>query len=580
MSSPTSRPPAKQPLGRTLVQEGLITVSQLDEALAYKSIQGGKLGQALVALGFLEEKGLITALRAQGRISCISLKPSMINLSVATALGEEFSRRHMAVAINKIAGYTTIAMNDPQDVRAIDEMRAAIGDNILSVYADSLSLVAALEFVFGGEGNFHGRRKADGGRVSLDGAMGDVASFSAELDFDDEVERLGSEEVEVDDEPIINLVRAILVEGFLEGASDIHIEPHPDFYMIRYRVDGSCFEKTRIPKSWGAKLMVRVKLLADLDISQRRLPQDGRAQFRVRAQRVDLRVATSPSVDGESAVIRILDGGREMGSLSALGLREEQVDRLRRMIRCKEGFVLATGPTGSGKTTTLYGLLKELSTKDNKVITLEDPVENVLEGVTQISTHAKIGLTFEAGLRSILRQDPDIVLVGEIRDRETASIAIEASMTGHIVLSTLHTVGSVESITRLIDLGVDGYLIGDTLKGIVAQRLVRRICPSCSIEVKVDGGVLAELGITDPDATFHEGIGCDQCRNLGFKGRVGIYEILLIDNDMRTLISSGASKADLLSAARAGGMQTLREEGLRLALSGEASLAEILSLTN
>ena len=555
-------------------------MSQLDEALAYKSIQGGKLGQALVALGFLEEKGLITALRAQGRISCISLKPSMINLSVATALGEEFSRRHMAVAINKIAGYTTIAMNDPQDVRAIDEMRAAIGDNILSVYADSLSLVAALEFVFGGEGNFHGRRKADGGRVSLDGAMGDVASFSAELDFDDEVERLGSEEVEVDDEPIINLVRAILVEGFLEGASDIHIEPHPDFYMIRYRVDGSCFEKTRIPKSWGAKLMVRVKLLADLDISQRRLPQDGRAQFRVRAQRVDLRVATSPSVDGESAVIRILDGGREMGSLSALGLREEQVDRLRRMIRCKEGFVLATGPTGSGKTTTLYGLLKELSTKDNKVITLEDPVENVLEGVTQISTHAKIGLTFEAGLRSILRQDPDIVLVGEIRDRETASIAIEASMTGHIVLSTLHTVGSVESITRLIDLGVDGYLIGDTLKGIVAQRLVRRICPSCSIEVKVDGGVLAELGITDPDATFHEGIGCDQCRNLGFKGRVGIYEILLIDNDMRTLISSGASKADLLSAARAGGMQTLREEGLRLALSGEASLAEILSLTN
>lgn len=577
MASSISKFSSKQPLGRALVKSGQLTETQLNQALVHKLNHGGKLGQVLVKLGFIEESQLVDALRNQGRISSIHLSPSIVNIAVAKELGEELSRKHSVIAINRIAGYMTVAMEDPQDVHAIDRLKREVGEAIYSVYADQNSIDEALDFAFGeaAGGGLQGRSQ-----MSLQNFLGNVEASGASLELEARDDLAESLEENEDDQPIINLVRAVLLEGFQEGASDIHIEPQREQYVIRYRVDGTCFEKTRVPKAWGARMMVRLKLLADLDISQRRLPQDGRSQIQVGKQRVDLRVTTTPTVEGEGAVIRILDGGREMKDLTALGLREEQLEKLRRIVRCQEGFVLATGPTGSGKTTTLYGILKGLSTEENKVITLEDPVENVLEGVTQISTHAKIGLTFAKGLRSILRQDPDVILVGEIRDQETAGIAIEASMTGHIVLSTLHTVGSCESISRLMDLGVESYLIGDTLQGVIAQRLLRKICSHCRVEKVPEAAVLEELGINAVGTKFYEGEGCSQCRNLGFKGRVGIYEILVVDSEMRGLIQNQASKDELLLAARAAGLSTLREEGLRMARTGEVTLADVLAVTN
>ena len=577
MASSISKFSSKQPLGRALVKSGQLTETQLNQALVHKLNHGGKLGQVLVKLGFIEESQLVDALRNQGRISSIHLSPSIVNIAVAKELGEELSRKHSVIAINRIAGYMTVAMEDPQDVHAIDRLKREVGEAIYSVYADQNSIDEALDFAFGeaAGGGLQGRSQ-----MSLQNFLGNVEASGASLELEARDDLAESLEENEDDQPIINLVRAVLLEGFQEGASDIHIEPQREQYVIRYRVDGTCFEKTRVPKAWGARMMVRLKLLADLGISQRRLPQDGRSQIQVGKQRVDLRVTTTPTVEGEGAVIRILDGGREMKDLTALGLREEQLEKLRRIVRCQEGFVLATGPTGSGKTTTLYGILKGLSTEENKVITLEDPVENVLEGVTQISTHAKIGLTFAKGLRSILRQDPDVILVGEIRDQETAGIAIEASMTGHIVLSTLHTVGSCESISRLMDLGVESYLIGDTLQGVIAQRLLRKICSHCRVEKVPEAAVLEELGINAVGTKFYEGEGCSQCRNLGFKGRVGIYEILVVDSEMRGLIQNQASKDELLLAARAAGLSTLREEGLRMARTGEVTLADVLAVTN
>jgi len=576
-------------LGQLLVQEGTISAGELMRGLAYKQSRGGKLGQALVGLGLVSEGELARGLRSQGKTLAMRLHPELIDVGVAAGLGEDASRKHKALAVNRVAGCITVAMDDPQDVFAIDAIQSELGSRILPVFADIVQLEEAIEYVF----KTRGQSTAQDGKLSLEQlveqAHGEAtpnknpdsnASDAIDLGNQDSFEQTEALEGEVDEKPIVNLVRSILLAGFKEGASDIHIEPRLDEYAVRFRVDGSCYEKTRVPRAWATRMMVRIKLMGNLDIAQRRLPQDGRASFRVGDQRVDLRVTTTPTVSGEGAVLRILDGGRELKDLNALGLRDEQIMRMQRMVRCREGFVLATGPTGSGKTTTLYALLKELATPERKIVTLEDPVENVLDGVTQINACPKVGLTFAKGLRSVLRQDPDIVLVGEIRDKETASIAVEASMTGHIVLSTLHTVGAAESVTRLLDMSIAGYQLGDTLKGVVAQRLLRKICTHCREQAAPIPEALRELSITDPEAKFYEGRGCSRCRNTGFKGRVGIYEILLVDAELRSLIQTGATTDQISAAAHSNGIGTLRDEGLRRALAGEVTLADVLSVTS
>ena len=556
-------------------------MEQLQSALEHKHEHGVKLGQALVALGYLSEEDLIEAIRAQGKIHCVNLTPGIIDLHVASDLGEKESRRFHAVALNKIAGYTTVAMEDPSDVYAIDELSLRMQSRILPLYAEPSKISHAIDEVFTRGAlaiaqpevarsvdklseNAHEEEREVRNVVSLDA-------------FDDVDEGASQEEL---DRPVINLVRSVLEEAFVQGASDIHFEVRRKDLLMRLRVDGVLYDRTTVPRSWARPVIARIKVLAQLDIAQRRLPQDGRIQFEYQGSRVDLRVATTPTLHGEGAVLRVLDGGRELQNLESLDLDEQQLETIDRIITCRDGFVLATGPTGSGKTTTLYAILEQLNSRDRKVVTLEDPVENEMHGVTQINANPKVGLTFAKGLRSILRQDPDVVLVGEIRDAETAQIAIQASLTGHIVLSTLHTVGAPETITRLADMGTEPYLLADTLRGIIAQRLVRRICTQCRRQVKPSDQLMKRLGITDGDVSFFEGMGCDECHETGYRGRIGIYEVMQLTPDLCQLVQRGSSTGDLHDAAVANGLVTLRQDGIRKARNGLTTLHEILAVTS
>ncbi len=375
------------------------------------------------------------------------------------------------------------------------------------------------------------------------------------------------------------MVRTVVEEAFTLGASDIHMEPRQTGFTIRFRIDGVMQDRISLPRAWARPMLARLKILGNMDIAERRLPQDGRAQAEIRGNRVDLRLATAPCLHGESAVIRILDGGRKLFDLKSLALDKRQLEDLKRMVEGGEGVVLATGPTGSGKTTTLYALLQHLNSPEIKIITVEDPVENQLDGATQINMNPKIGLDFARGLRSILRQDPDVVLVGEVRDEETAQIAIQAAMTGHIVLSTLHTNGAAESITRLTDMKIEPYLLADTLRGLVAQRLVRKICSHCKREAKADPILLERLGLSAKDGPFHDGVGCDHCSGSGYKGRMAIYEVMRIDPALASLVRRNAGVDMLRKAAIEGGMATLRADGLRKALAGETTLSEVYAAT-
>ncbi len=572
------------PVGKYFLDRGKITAEQLEAALAYKQERGVKLGQALVAMGLVSETDLIEALRHQNRFPCIVLTPGIVDPRVAMRLGEKESRRFKAVAINNLANHTTVAMEDPSDVYAIDELARILETRIFPVFAEPSRIAQVIEFVF--------RKEAI--KMALPEAARSVDMLAENARKSEKQELRSGEDVEFesqsldddqsqqgqgDEKPIINLVRSILEEAFVQGASDIHLEPQRDEMAVRFRVDGTLFERTKVPMSWARPMVARIKVLANLDIAQRRLPQDGRIQFRYRKSRVDLRVATTPCLHGESAVLRILDGGRELHSLEDLDLSGQQLERMERIITCQDGFVLATGPTGSGKTTTLYAILQRFVGPENKIITLEDPVENTVEGVVQINANAKIGLTFAKGLRSILRQDPDIVLVGEIRDEETAQIAVQASLTGHIVLSTLHTVGAPETITRLADMGVEPYLLSDTLRGIVGQRLLRRVCPECKIPFVPDDLLLDRLGMSAEDAHFFQGQGCAECHDTGYKGRIGIYEVMQMTPALCRLVEKNAGTDALTRAALDEGLLTLRQDGIRKARAGLTTLQEVLAAT-
>jgi type IV pilus assembly protein PilB len=572
------------PIGKYFLDREKITAAQLELALAHKQEHGTKLGQALVALGYVTEGEMMEALMHQGRFQCIVLTPGIVDMKVASRLSEKDSRRFGAVAINQIANHTTVAMDDPSDVYAIDELARHLESRIFPVFAEPTRIRQAIDAVF----------KRENMKMALPEASRSVDKL-ADLAREEEKAMRSGEDVVLEahdapssddvaekglDKPIINLVRSILEEAFVQGASDIHLETRRDDMAVRFRVDGTLFERTSVPKSWARPMIARIKVLANLDIAQSRLPQDGRVQFRYKRHRVDLRVATTPSLHGECTVMRVLDGGRDLHSLEDLDLSAEQLEKLERIITCQDGFVLATGPTGSGKTTTLYAILQRFVGSDNKIITLEDPVENEMNGVVQINANPKIGLTFAKGLRSILRQDPDIVLVGEIRDEETAQIAVQASLTGHIVLSTLHTVGAPETITRLTDMGIEPYLLADTLRGIVAQRLLRRVCNECKALVTPEETLISRLGLPADGARFFEGAGCEECHKTGYKGRVGVYEVMQMTPRLRRLIEQKAGTDALQAAALEEGLFTLRQDGLQKARSGLTTLHEVLTATS
>jgi type IV pilus assembly protein PilB len=570
VTQPPQSPSPPKTLGQQLVGAGLLSSADLDRALALKRQQGSRLGQALIELGLVSSLQVAEALREQGKLACITLTPEIIDKRVALKLGEESSRSLRALAINEIAGVTTVVMEDPADVYVLDELSRTLRTKVMSVYCEAAAIEASIDEIF-----------AAGAQVATEQALDDIASLARESDIDLEGGSQIADALEEDtdiDGPVVSIIQAILKEAFEAQASDIHLEPRESTFVVRFRVDGSLYERMTLKKAWARPCISRIKVLSNLDIAQRRLPQDGRTQITVQNRRVDLRVSTMPTLLGEGAVIRILDGGRGVQNLAKLGLREEQERTLREMTQASDGIVLAVGPTGSGKTTTLYALLQEINDADTKIITLEDPVENLIESICQINCDVKAGLTFSRGLRSILRQDPDVILVGEIRDAETAEISVSAALTGHMVLSTLHTIGAAETITRMKEMGVEHFLLADTLRGICAQRLLRLICPICRELDVVDDDVRRALGL-EPELDLYRGTGCSECNDTGYKGRRGIFELLAITPALSDALRCNANVSQIRELARESGMRTLREEALLLVRNGQTTVAEALSNT-
>jgi len=589
--NPSPKPKTRhKQIGEILLSEGLITQEQLEEALEFKKRSGVKLGQALASLEFVTRAQLASALEHQGKIQCINLSKEVVDQSIAFKMGEERSRNLQAIAINKIAGTITVAMEDPADVYVLDELTRALDARILAVHAKPEDILESLNYIFSGKINMPEvkappklelRGKSSISAPTLADSLDEIVTtahedVAADADLDDAP---SLDEITNEDSPVIKVVQRVFEEAYDAGASDIHIEPAEHELTIRFRVDGVLFERTKLPIDWCRSIIARLKVLAQLDISQRRLPQDGRIKIEIHGNNTDIRLATTPTLFGEGAVCRILSGEDESLTLGNIGFEESQLEVIKNAAMAKDGMFLVTGPTGSGKTTTLYAVLSHLNSPDSKIITLEDPVENQLDGATQINCNAKIGLTFATGLRSILRQDPDTLLIGEIRDEETASIAVQAALTGHLVLSTLHTVGTAETITRLTEMGVEAYLLADTIRGIIAQRLVRRICKNCKAPYTPDDSVLARIELDGREPTFFKGVGCDTCSGTGYKGRLGVYEIMSVDSNVASSIRKGERSDEIQKAAQVSGMLTLRQDGLRKVLAGLTTITEILAVT-
>jgi type IV pilus assembly protein PilB len=545
-------------LGELLVTTGRVSEADLERAIEYKRETGVKLGQALVQLELVSESDISDALREPGRVTWIHLTPKVINHRVARQLGESASKRFSSIAINEIAGIYTVALEDPTDVVTVDEISRLLDARVFAVHADPVQIRRCQELVF--------TRTSESDE--------DLSQIAGTESSDE-----GGEEIQ--GEQVVDLVQRTLEEAFSTGASDIHFECRREDFAIRYRVDGSMLERLSVPRSWAKGVIARLKVMASMDIAQRRLPQDGRVNVEISGTRVDLRVATSPCLYGEVAVIRILDGGRKLKGIETLGFDDRQLDDLYKMIGNKDGFVLATGPTGSGKTTTLYGLLEKLNSPDKKIITLEDPVENHLEGAVQIHADPKSGMTFAKGLRSILRQDPDVVLVGEIRDEETARIGIQASMTGHLVLSTLHTLGCAEAVVRLGDMGIEPYVLADSLRGAIAQRLVRKSCSECSSEVAADPNhveLLKDADLVDGEFTVMRGVGCDFCNGTGYSGRVALYEVMRVNPELQDIIRRGENTEQMRRMMREAGVVSLAQCAVQKVLEGKTTVEEVMPI--
>ncbi|MCD6288682.1 MAG: Flp pilus assembly complex ATPase component TadA [Candidatus Hydrogenedentes bacterium] len=554
-------------LGELLINAGLLTEEQLKIGLAAQKKNKTRLGEELVKLGFVTEEQLYESLANQMGLPFVDLDTIAIDPSVVKLIPQKFAEKARILPIELNEGRLTIAMADPTDVIAIDDVRVRTGYLIRTVISTESSIIEHLQKYY-----------------HLDQAiyevMQEVSDDHDEIEFVvEETDETGESDLS-DSAPIIKLVNMLLTDAIRSGASDIHIEPCETNMLIRYRVDGILQEKMTIPKHMQALVTSRVKIISDMDIAERRRPQDGRAKIRVGSNEVDLRVSDLPTMFGEKIVIRILDKSQGNVSLDAAGFSKHNYTLIRRLVQQPQGIVLVTGPTGSGKTSTLYACLNELVKPTVNVITVEDPVEFALPGVNQVQVNEKAGLTFANALRSILRQDPNIVMVGEMRDLETAEIGFQASLTGHLVLTTLHTNDAPSALTRLIDLGVQRYLVASTVVGIVAQRLARVICPKCKKETEPTE---AEQVILDParhgNMKFYRGTGCRACNNTGYRGRTPIAEVLVMDSRMKEEVLSGGNERAIQKAAIRNGMLTMRDDGMDKVRQGITTLEEVMRLT-
>ncbi len=566
-------------LGELLIKANLITQDQLKEALkSQKEMGGAKLGEALIKLGFVAEEDITECLSQQFGVPSINLNHFEIDSSVIKLIPADVARKYNILPVNKTGATITIAMADPTNVFAMDDIKFMTGYNVEPVVASEIGIKAAID-------NYYGTTSS----LELKKVMEDLqSSESSDLELLEEDEDLdiaalaeASEEA-----PVVKLVNLILTDAIKRGASDIHIEPYEKEYRVRFRMDGILYEIMNPPLKLRDAMSSRIKILAKLDISEKRLPQDGRIKLKMklneRNKELDFRVSVLPTLFGEKIVLRLLDKDNLRLDLTKLGFEPESLAKFEEAIFKPWGMVLVTGPTGSGKTNTLYSALAKVNSPEVNIMTAEDPVEFNLPGINQVQMKEQIGLNFAATLRSFLRQDPNIVLVGEIRDFETAEIAIKAALTGHLVLSTLHTNDAPSTINRLMNMGIEPFLVATSVHLIAAQRLVRRVCQSCKDEVEMAPQALINLGFRqDEVGTFKvlKGRGCDKCNNTGYKGRVGLVEVMAIDDDLREMVLSGASAIELRKKAIDNGMITLRRSGLVKIKDGVTTIEEVVRET-
>jgi len=545
-------------LGELLLAEGVVTPDQLNRALEIHRATGERLGQVLLDMGVVDQERLARHLGRQIGAEFVRLVGTNLREDVLTLLPQQLASRLQAIPIARARGLLTVAMVDPLDVVAIDDIRRTTGLSI------KVALTTVQDFQY-----------ALGQYPTLDVAEELVRDLPQPQAVDEEMslERLRRM---AEDAPVIRLVNRLVEEAVRTRASDIHVERQERHVRLRYRVDGVLLTRGTLPAHAHAQVISRIKIMANMDIAERRLPQDGSFQTRVDGRAIDVRVSTIPSFYGEKAVLRLLDKSAPIYDLDKLGLSAQNYEVLRRIIQRPQGIFLLTGPTGSGKTTTLYAILNQLNNEKVNVLTVEDPVEYQIAGITQMQVNVRAGVTFASSLRHFLRQDPDIIMVGEVRDQETARIAIQAALTGHLVLSTLHTNDAPGAITRLLDMGIEPYLVASALEGVAAQRLVRVLCPKCR---EADAAGAEELrtrfGTAAPAGTYYLGRGCEFCNYTGYRGRVAIFEIAEMDDELRHLVINRVPHHTLKEAAVAAGMTTLLEDGLKKAAAGVTSLAEV-----
>lgn len=547
----------KKRLGELLLESGIITEQQLQAALEEQQRTRKKLGDVLLAQGVLTEHQLIEVLEFQLGIPHVTLSRFQIDTKLSQVIPEQMARRYQVLPIRVDGRKLMVAMADPLDLFIIDDLRMSTGFTIEPAIISRGELQRGIARLYGLQD-------------SMNEMIKDLGAGTAQIEVEDAV-------IQGEDSPVVRLVQQMIEQAVRLGASDIHVDPMETQLAIRYRIDGQLRNERTIPKSMQGVIIARLKILGNLNIAERRLPQDGRIKMLVDGQTIDIRLSSLPTVHGEKIVMRLLDLAEGVKGLDKLGMTEQTLSLFRRMIEKQHGMVLLTGPTGSGKTTTLYSALQHLNREETNIITVEDPVEYTLDGVNQMQVHPAAGLTFARGLRSILRQDPNIIMVGEIRDLETAEFAIRASLTGHLVFSTLHTNDAVSTVVRLRDMGIEPYLIASSLIGIVAQRLVRCICPDCKTAYTPDRQemiYLERLGIqTDK---LYRGNGCGTCGKTGYRGRMAVHEALLISDDLRTAIVEGRSIHELRRMAKEQGMTPLFADGIQKALEGQTTLQEII----
>jgi type IV pilus assembly protein PilB len=564
---PKHQPRKALPLGELLVRSSIVGEEEIQEALKVQSEKGKRLGETLLDLGFVTEEELLPFMEARLNVQGVRLRDGLVDPAAVHLIAKPLAEHLEALALFKVRHTLTVAMADPDDLRAIDHIEKVTGLRVRAVFAFREAITRMT------------KRCYDEG-FQVDAVTADMDEDAISIQ-EHEIDSISSLESIVDGSPIINLVNYLILQGIRQHASDIHIEPDRKYSVVRFRVDGQLREIVRPRRDIHPAIVSRIKVMSRMDIAEHRLPQDGRCQVVVDGVEVDLRISTLPTVLGEKVVIRILDSGRLSFNLDTLGIKHATLIKIHELLKLPHGLLLVTGPTGSGKTTTLYSALELIKSIHRNIVTVEDPVEYQLDLINQVQVDEARSFHFATALRSILRQDPDVIMVGEIRDGETAQVAIQAALTGHLVLSTLHTNDAVGAIARLMDMEIAGYKVASALVGVIAQRLVRTICENCRAPYFAPAELLRSLNYQgDVRRAFARGEGCSKCFDTGFQGRIGVYEVLTVSPKLRSLISDNAPLDDIRAQHRSEGGHSLLQEGLRLAEEEVTSLEEVIRVTN